>query len=60
MYLFLSFFEKPAYLSEQMQNKTNSKNRHPVFSIIKKTTESQWRRQNDNWGGGIFIYVRSA
>ena len=20
----------------------------------------QWRRQNDNWGGRIFIYVRSA
>ena len=20
----------------------------------------QWRSQNDNWGGGIFIYSRSA
>ena len=24
------------------------------------TVYKHWRRQNDNWGGGIFTYVRSA
>ena len=32
-----------------------------ALNLLASSYGIQWRRQNDNWGGGrIFIYVRSA
>ena len=62
---FLTFIQRSYYIKGIIRLKSANSNICRLTSVlyaILRFSCKQWRRQNDNWGGGgrIFIYVRSA